>query len=958
MSNNHESGEYPSGIVTFLFTDIQDSTGLWERHPEAMAAALAHHDQLIADTVRSNDGIVVKMTGDGVHAVFRFAAAAVSAILEFQQQMLRITSEPIGSLRVRAALLSGEAELRGGDYYGPVVNRAARLMSCASGGQILLSASTTEIIKDHLPSGAGFLDLGEHRLRSLDRPEHVYQLFHPDLPSEFPPLKTSVEVPNNLPSLLTSFIGREKETRELIHQLESNVTQVEGSVPVSDPRLFTLTGPGGTGKTRLSIHVAGELLDEYPDGVWLVELAPVTDPNRVIQSVAAPMGLQEHPARPILDVLVDYLRPKRVLIILDNCEHLIDECANLADHLLRLCPKMKLLASSREALGINGERVIRLRSMALPPSHDGLSTRELGEYEAIRLFLARAGSVKSDFALTQENAVDILQICRRLDGIPLAIELAATRVRVLSPSQIAKRLDDRFKLLTGGSRTALPRQRTLQALIDWSYDLLSEPECVLLRRLSVFSGGWTLDAAEWVTGTEPLDPYEVLDLLEQLVKKSLVQTDEIDGRNRYRMLETIRQYAQEKLAESEEAAALRDRHLAYFVDQNAQAWQSMLALQPSDLDRGLSTDSDNIRAARAWALEHDLEAALSLAAYRSNRLNQSLPAAETLRYVDHVLQLAESRADFSGREAPRRLLSLYGSALGSACILAFGLGRNPLSLNYGSKAIDLGRSIDERMVLGWALGVTSAVHYARGEFEISGKLRDESNMLARETGNRWIQAMTLVSIRPTQAMLEDSEAMWLEWEQGMALFREGGEKWGQALGYHVASFVHLALGDVNKAKQYAELARELWTSIGDRQFAGAPNATLADISRMTGELDEAERLFVQAIPAWRDFGNFGAIARCLECLAFIVRARRTPAEQETMKHEDQMTQLRKAVTFLGAAEAIREEHDTPMTAAERPEWEQENQSLRDLIGEGAFEAAWQEGYGLSIDQVINTVVVE
>jgi len=946
----------PSGTVTFLFTDIEGSTKLWEKFPEAMGAALALHDEIAVDAVQSNGGIVVKSTVDGLHAVFPYAGEAVMAVIKLQELMVSASWPIPATLRVRTALHSGEAELREGDYYGPAVNRAARLMSAAAGGQILLSSATAELVQDQLPAGTGLLDMGEHLLRSLDRPEHIFQILHPELQRDFPPLKTSGSMLNNIPSQLTSFIGREKERKELIQLVRTGAEQEKVLAAGDGPRLITLTGPGGTGKTRLSLQVASDLLDIFSDGVWLVELAPVTDPQFVVQTTAAPMGLLEHPGRPLLETLIDHLRPRKVLLIIDNCEHLIDECAQLADQLLRSCPLLRILASSREALGIAGERAIRLRSMALPPSQNDFSMEEIAGYEAIRLFVVRAESVKSGFSLTSENAAAILQICRRLDGIPLAIELAAARVRMLAPSQIATRLDDRFRLLTGGSRTALPRQRTLQALIDWSYDLLSGPECILLRRLSAFSGGWTLTAAEQVAGTEPLESYEVLDLLDQLVNKSLVQTDEIEGKIRYRMLETIRQYAQEKLAESTEAPEVRDRHLRYFADQNAEAWQALLELRPNDLDRRLAMEGDNIRAARAWALENDLEMALSLAAFRSPKLNQFLPAAEALRYVEKVLNLVESMPALVGDDAPIRIRSLYAGALSSACNLAFGIGRNPLALGYGNRAAEIAREIDDASTLCWALGIVSVVHNTMGETESSSTKRDESFTLAQSIGNRWMEALSLVAIRPTTKMLANRDQMWSEWETGMAMFRRGEEAWGQAVGNHVVSFIFLNEGDLGNAEQHALRAMELWDGIGDRQFGNAPRGVLAEIARMSGELDKAELLNKEAMTIWREVGNFGALARCLECLAFIERARIAANQTAAVAGKENEPKLHYAVILLSAAHRLRESHDTPMTAAEEPEFADEKMAIFNHMGELKFNESWQEGRVLDTEQIMTLVL--
>ena len=956
MDDTQEYSLQPSGTVTFLFTDIEGSTKLWEQHPQAMAAALAQHDRVLREAIEFNSGFLVKTTGDGVHAVFHSAVEGAAAILHIQEQLLAMTWGPTGPLRVRAALYSGEAELREGDYYGQAVNRAARLMSIASGGQILISASTASMLRDQLPDEATLADLGEHRLRSLDRVERVYQLMHPDLQSDFPPLASSRSIPNNLPTQLTSFIGRERETAQLTQLLAPDPNQGDEHKDSRQPRLITLTGPGGTGKSRLSLHAAAGVIEHFPDGVWLVELAPVTDPNIVIQTVAAPLGIHEQAGRPIFDMLVDYLRAKKILLILDNCEHLIDECARLADTLLRASPELRILASSREALGIAGEQAMRIRSMALPMSQNGLSIEELAAYEAINLFVARAQAVNGDFSLSPENAPYVLQICQRLDGIPLAIELAAARVRVLSPGQIATRLDDRFRLLTGGSRTALPRQRTLQALVDWSYDLLSDSECVLLRRLSVFSGGWTLDAAELVAGTEPLEPYDILDLMEQLVNKSLVAANESESTTRYRMLETIRQYAQERLAESGGAVAARDRHLAYYVDQNLRAWLALLELRPTELVRQLGIEGDNIRAARAWALESDLGAALSLAAYRSPRLNQYLPAAEALRFIETVLEKAESCADYAGTEVPSENRSLLAAAYVSASTVSYAIGRNVQTLDYALIGAELARDIDDRQVLCWALGLASPASRTLGDLKQAIEMRNESLLLAKETGNRWIEAISLVTAIAIPDTPEEVDQRWSEWGSGMDLFRNGDELWGQALGHYIASFTFTYMGEMEQAKRHASLSLELWTEVGDNHFANAPRGMLAEIARMSGELDEAEEFYEQAAPIWRDIGNYGAVARSLECLALIIRARVVSGPESAGDADNHATRLGYAVTLLGAAGAIRESYDAPMTAAEKPEYENEKTAIAKLVGEPAFEEYWQDGRNLNMDQIIALVV--
>lgn len=406
------TSDLPGGTVTFLFTDIEGSTQLWEKYPEAMKQALARHDALLRSSITACHGEVIKTTGDGLHAVFASAGDAVVAVVAGQRALQAEPWPETGPLRVRMALHTGEAELRDGDYYGAALNRAARLMSVGAGGQILVSQTTAAVIQDHLPTQVGLLDLGEHRLKDLVRPEHVYQIIALELPADFPPLKSLSSFPNNLPVQLTSFIGREHELAETSRLLGAT-------------RLLTLIGPGGTGKTRLSLQLAADMLDAFLDGVWLVEMAPLSDPALLTQTVASGWDVREQPGRPLIATLSDYLRPKSLLLILDNCEHLVDACAQLVTTLLSACPRLTILASSREALGVAGETAYRVPSLSLPDPHQPLSLASLARSEAARLFVERAQSAQPHFAPTEHNLSSIVQICQRLDGIPLALELAA-----------------------------------------------------------------------------------------------------------------------------------------------------------------------------------------------------------------------------------------------------------------------------------------------------------------------------------------------------------------------------------------------------------------------------------------------------------------------------------------------------------------------------------------------------
>ena len=527
---------FPSGTVTFLFTDIESSTQLAQTHPDTWEMMQGRHHAILRSAIEAHNGHVFHIIGDAFCAAFHTACDGLNAALEAQR---RLQKEEWGEtpIKVRMGLHTGSAELHGNDYRGYItLAKAERIMSVAHGGQLLVSNASAELLHYELPAGITLRDMREHRLKGLPVLEHLWQAVAPDLPQDFPSLQSLSDIPNNLPAQLTSFVGRKKELEDVKKILQ-------------DTPLLTLLGPGGTGKTRLSIQAASESLSQYFDGVWFVELAPLFDPLLVPRTTAIAIGLRDEPQRPVIDMLCDYLREKRMLIILDNCEHLVDACAQLADKILHAALNVRILASSREALGIAGEVTYRVPSLELPDVNRLPSLESLSQYEAVKLFIDRATSAVRTFTVTNENAPFLAQICHRLDGIPLAIELAAAKIRVLNLEQIARRLDDRFRLLTGGSRTALERHQTLRATIDWSYNLLPVNEELLFKRLSVFAGGWTLEAAEFVCSDALIHSEDVLDLLEHLINKSIVTVEETRHETRYRFLETMRQYANEKLVE-------------------------------------------------------------------------------------------------------------------------------------------------------------------------------------------------------------------------------------------------------------------------------------------------------------------------------------------------------------------------------------------------------------------------
>jgi predicted ATPase/class 3 adenylate cyclase len=548
--------ELPTGAVTFLFTDIAGSTQLWEEKPEAMRAALPRHDALADEVASANRGKVVRSRGEGdsLFMVFSEAPNAVVAAAELQRALLTEPWPDGIRLRARMAIHTGEADLRAGDYYGSDVNRAARLRALAHPEQILVSHTTHDLARESAPPACGFRALGEHRLKDLDRPEAVFQLLHPDLPDDFPDLKPSADLAGNLPPSLTSFIGRQQEIEEVKRRLEKS-------------RLVTLTGSGGCGKTRLALHVASHLRPRFVDGAWFVDLSVVVDPALVADVVRDAFGFPD-PGDDDIGALVDGLRTRSSMLVLDGCEHLIEACGRLCERLLLTCPGLAILATSRQSMGVAGERTYRIPSLSLPDDGTPPTATSVRDCEAVQLFVERARAHRADFKVNDRNAPHLAAICRRLDGIPLAIELAAARTRSLSIEELSARLDERFHLLVGGNASAIPRQQTLEALIDWSYTLLTPSEKKLLSRLSVFSGGWTLAAAEAICAGDAADPVghaQVLNLLTSLVDKSLVSAESNDERTRYGLLESVREFARDRLDLAGETLAIRRRHREYYL---------------------------------------------------------------------------------------------------------------------------------------------------------------------------------------------------------------------------------------------------------------------------------------------------------------------------------------------------------------------------------------------------------
>jgi predicted ATPase len=687
------------------------------------------------------------------------------------------------------------------------------------------------------------------------------------------------------------------------------------------------------GKTRLALQIAEELLPSFADGVWLAELAPLTAASFIPQTIAAIFGLRELPNMPIINMITDYLRAKQLLLILDNCEHLIEACAKLSDHLLHACPHLKIIASSREALGIAGEIAYRVPSLSLPGQAQVAHEAVLG-FESVQLFVDRASAANPKFHLTDENASDIAQICRRLDGIPLALELAAARSRAFSTEEIAAHLDNRFSLLTGGSRSVLERHQTLRALIDWSYELLSNEERRLFRHLSVFAGGWTFEAAEAIC-----PDLDVLNLLTQLVDKSLVMvdTDARESSTRYHLLETIRQYAGEKLLEADESGKARARHMDFFLKFAEAAERHLQGPQELKWLSRLETEYGNLRAALEWAMKNDIIIALRLGTALYPFWNRQCYQAEGHRLLSEALTELRKLPSVEGAAADQRI-ALQARALNAFGALGFGVGDLVGSQKIFEESIVLSRQIGEKYTLAQAL---TRLGYAKsffGDPEGSYRAADEALTLAREVGDKFLLGQALRNMTYALVVTHgDPKAMRAYAEEGLQLYKEVGAHWDFAMALFSMGLLAAWQGDYTEARSRFEACLLLFGELKDRNHLNGVNSELAHLERRQGHFVQAKPLYRETLLEWQRLGHRAAIAHELECLAMIAKA----------QEEEQ-----RAAKLFGAAEILRENIAIPMTLKERAEYESEVTDLHANMEETAFLKAWSEGRAMSMEQAI------
>ncbi len=808
--------ELPTGTVTFLFTDIEGSTRLLQELGDAYPAVRDRHAEIVRLAVAEGEGVEVSTEGDSFFVVFTTPGGAVRAAVAAQRELAAEdwSGPPVP---VRMGVHTGEGVLGGDNYLGLDVNRAARIAAAAHGGQIILSGATRGLVEDALPEGVTLRDLGDHRLKDLDHPIHLYDLVVEGIASDFQPPRSLDARPNNLPEQLTSFVGREEEISEICRLLERS-------------RLLTLTGAGGTGKTRLALQVASETLTRYRDGAFFADLSTVTDPALVPSSLAKALGVPEEPGRPIVEALQAYLRDRELLLVADNFEQ-VTEAAPMIEELLTSAPKLKVLATSREVLSLRGEQEYAVPPLEPPDPAQLPDVLTLGRFTAVRLFTERAIAVQPSFRVTEENAPAVAQITARLDGLPLAIELAATRTKVLTPQQILPRLEQSLSILTSGARTLPERQRTLRGAIAWSYDLLEGTERDLFARLAVFFGGWTLEAAETVTEPGELG-VDALDGLTSLVDRSLIRRTDPNGHPRFVMLETIREFALEQLEAGADAEAVRRRHGQHFLDLALEAEPHLTADDQVEwLDR-CEVEHPNLRAALRWAIEEgEADRAQEAAGALWRFWQQRGHLAEGQRWFEEILALPSGQGSTVARAK---------ALIGAAGIAWWQKDRESAKAFY-EQALPIERELGDPGRIAEAL-YNLAFAVAGEDVEAAARMLDEALGLFRSAGDERGTAQVLAMLVIRDAQADRWEAVLAKLEEAVAIWRKLGDRLHLAFDSIWLAFAHGRLGHREAARAAALESLDLFLEADNQTGVGIALVDLAFLATWEGRHEEAIRL--------------------------------------------------------------------------------------------------------------------
>ncbi|MDP2624274.1 MAG: tetratricopeptide repeat protein [Actinomycetota bacterium] len=926
------------GTLTFLFTDLEGSTRMWERDPTEAGAAVAAHERLLRRFVGGSGGEVVKGTGDGILAVFESANEALEAAVQIQLELQRAKG-----VAARVAIHTGEAELRDNDYYGVALNRCQRVMAAAHGGQILLTLATEEVLTRPLPAGVTLRDLGRHRLPDVAEAMHLFQVTHPDLRSDFPPLRGAGAFAHNLPVQLTSFVGREKESAEATGLLR-------------ETRLVTLVGVGGGGKSRLALRVASDLLTEFAGGVWLVELAFAEEAEMVPRLIAEALGTPEEPGRKLLESVSLRLQEAPALLVLDNCEHLLDASAGASSHLLHAAPRLRILATSRERLGVPGEAVYVVPPMSVPGESESVSPETALGYDAVMLFTERAALADARFRLTAENCADVGRICRAVDGIPLAIELAAGRVGTLSVRKIAALLSERLEILGGGRRTGERRHETMLATLDWSHDLLTEQERGILAQLSVFQGSLDLAQVEAVCRLDGVG--ELLGLVMALVDKSLVIRD--PGTGRYRLLEPVRRYGWEKLVERGEHDAISRNHALVF----AELMETESSEDQSTWLERLEQEHDNVRAALRWALDHgegELALRIGAAAWRFWRLRGHLT--EGRNWLEQALEA-------SGDATP----AVLAHALMGAGDLAVGQGDDVAARGHLEQALALADELGDDAGAAASLTRLAGLLHREGDLQGATRLFEDALVRARRADDPSRVGLILSSL----ALWSEDQGNSAEAEryagEALEVSRETDDLYMTADALLAQGEISINRGDPERARRVLDEALQIARDAGFIEIISGATAYLGKLALWEDRTDDGERLLSEALAMFQKLDHPVGTAWVMRHLGRAALEQGDPERAEALlggalrisldqvrpdaplilqalgELQARAGDAEDAAVLVGAAEAARRRMGLRLPAREAELAEEAATRIRDRIGNERFGELASQGASLTLEE--------
>jgi predicted ATPase/class 3 adenylate cyclase len=907
--------DLPSGTVTLLFTDIEGSTRLLQQLGDKFSTLIAEHDRLLREMWAMYHGSVIHTQGDSFFVVFSRAAEAVMASVQCQR-LLAAHAWPEGvSVRVRMGMHTGEPQINGSNYVGIDIHRAARIAAAAHGGQVLLSQATCDLVENELPAGVSLRDMGYHRLKDLRQPKHLYQLVIAGLPSDFPPLKSRELTPHNLPVQLTSFIGRSREMDEVRGLLSAE-------------RLLTLTGAGGSGKTRLALQAAAGMIDHFLEGVFFVALAPVSDPGLVASTIAQSIGIHEAPGMSIVETLIDFLQGKSLLLILDNFEQVITAAPLVAD-LLASCSQLKFLITSREGLRISGEREYLVPPLELPDLAQISSLETLAQNPAIELFIQRAQEARPDFKITNDTAPAIAEICYRLDGLPLAIELAAARIRLMPPRAMLARLEHRLEFLTGGRRDLPLRQQTLRNAIAWSYDLLDANEQKLFRRMSVFVGSCSLEAIEAVAEDDPESP-SLLDQIGSLLEKSLLrEVDGIDNEPRFVMLEMLREFGLEQLEASGEQDSVRRHHATFFLELAEQAGASSMDAEQVQWMKFMEQDHDNLRLALEWS--RTAEGAGEICVRLAGTLGTFWEARGYFSEGRERLSAVLLTDAAQGRTAARARL------LARAAELAYRQSDYPATTSFAQESLDIYRAVGDRQGIASALIKLGNAAMEVGDSPAASVYLEEALAIWRELKDNHGIARALISLgwialRSGEYQLADAKL-----DEALALSRELKDT--RRIGFELSGLGEVALrqSDYSRATGLVEESLELRRQLGNKWGVGVSLGLLGWIAMRQEDWDGAVSRLGESLGVRREIGDRSGCAWCLERLSAVAL---------------KQGETEKSARLLGAASALRASTGSVIDPVDQPAYESLRSSLRRKLGELGFKAAWDAGYGLTLEQAV------